>query len=265
MKFCDECGATLEDDVWFCDECGANIEKPSETKKDDDKIADKKIIDTTSSRDKKRNYKNIILVIASMIIVSISSVFVTFAITNRDNKDDNTKVASVEAEKRVEKEVEEITTEEVTTVEETTTEEVTTQVIDYKKYISILSEIQNNYNSYNSYTIHDLNNDGICELLVESGQASSSYEWSIYSIYDNNVVFVDRFTVADTLLYDGEDGSIFLQSTRMGYETIKKLTYDGKTINEEKIIEREISADEEYLSFDKALKMYYITDYSLIP
>jgi len=213
MKFCDECGATLEDDVWFCDECGANIEKPSETKKDDDKIADKNSIENNSSRGKKRNYKNIILVIASMIIVSISSVFVTFAITNRDNKDDNTKVASVEAEKRVEKEAEEITTEEVTTVEETTTEEVTTEeittqeptteAINYYLYIPILQEVLKNNNDYNNYTIYDMNNDGIYELVVKICICEADYEWQFYTMRDNNAFYIGMIIGGHSALYEG--------------------------------------------------------------
>jgi len=210
-----------------------------------------------------------------MIIVSISSVFVTFAITNRDNKEDNTKVASVESEKKVEKEAEEITTEEVTTVEETTTEEVTTEeitkqeptteAINYYLYIPILQEVLKNNNDYNNYTIYDMNNDGIYELVVKIGICEADYEWQFYTMRDNNAFYIGMIIGGHSALYEGENGSILRHTAHMGYEYVDKITYDGQNIIEEKILEREVSAIEEYIKLPNPLKICKVTDYSLIP
>jgi len=51
----------------------------------------------------------------------------------------------------------------------------------------------------------------------------------------------------------------------MGYEYVDKITYDGQNIIEEKILEREVSAIEEYIKLPNPLKICKVTDYSLIP
>lgn len=44
MKFCEECGAQLEDDALFCEECGASVEASPQTKSDKTTSDTKKIV-----------------------------------------------------------------------------------------------------------------------------------------------------------------------------------------------------------------------------
>lgn len=141
--------------------------------------------------------------------------------------------------------------------------------IDYTCYIPILQEILNDYNDsygeYLLYSLYDFSSDGIKELIVKIGTCEADYTWNIYTICNNEVVYIDSFSAGHSSLYQCSTGGVYNFMAHMGHERIYCVTLnDGNKLDEQLIYEREIGTNEDYSPPNsEKLDCVYITDYSL--
>ena len=137
MKFCEECGAQLEDDVMFCDECGTPVsEDVTEAVVVLPEINSEVEPQELSKPKKKLNPKLFIGIGAGIVVVALIVVVVILAIKLVQKNDEgiplvgDDETTSYEVAEK-ETTIEDVTTEEPTTeeptTEEPTTEEVTTE------------------------------------------------------------------------------------------------------------------------------------------
>ena len=93
MKYCENCGAELEDSAVFCDECGARVETvPQEKAVDSEqsKEAEKQenaVIDTSDKPVGKR--KRMIPILCGVIGVLIIVIIIVTVTSRKSNNDDN--------------------------------------------------------------------------------------------------------------------------------------------------------------------------------
>lgn len=212
MKFCDECGAKLEDAAEFCEECGTKVERVNAPK----------------------NKKAIVVIMIVCILVLIIVVVLILHTQNSNNKncivlDDNvtteeptTEESTTEESTTEEPTTEEPTTEEPTTeestTEETTTEEPTTEV--NKEYLALIENIDAEYLDYDSYIgkWHD-EFSGRCFIEITSennmlhifmrwgNDYKSSTIWEMNCYYDENsgcIAYISGRQIVRTYL-DAED------------------------------------------------------------
>ena len=98
MKYCENCGAELEDSAVFCEECGAKVEtvpqekavdseQSKEAEKQDNAVIDDAVIDTSDKPVEKR--KPMIPILCGVIGVLIIAVIVIIIVTVTSRKSNN--------------------------------------------------------------------------------------------------------------------------------------------------------------------------------
>lgn len=119
MKFCEECGAELNDDAKFCDECGCQIANEESKLKSE--------IKQTNNNGKKQSN----LIFGLIIVIVVVLLICLYFVTNKDKDIGSTPSTSTAMTEEVVTTTEEVTTEVTTeaTSSEPTTEEVTTEII----------------------------------------------------------------------------------------------------------------------------------------
>ena len=139
MKFCEECGAQLEDDAVFCEECGTQVEEleivPPIQPQNVEVVPPIQPHNVLEEKEKKAFPKKIIIIgVAILLTLIIGGVIAGVIIKNSNStKDDDTKLvdATTDSTEKEAPTTEEATTEEATTedviTEEATTEEATTE------------------------------------------------------------------------------------------------------------------------------------------
>ena len=161
MKYCENCGAELEDSAVFCDECGARVETvPQEKAVDSEqsKEAEKQenaVIDTSDKPVEKR--KRMIPILCGVIGVLIIAVIVIIIVTVTSRKSNND-------ENNAKNDLETAVTSE--TADETVkSTEATTQANNWKKqYIEYLKNVDSK--NYGGCEYIYMNNDDIPELMI---------------------------------------------------------------------------------------------------
>ena len=161
MKYCENCGAELEDSAVFCDECGARVETvPQEKAVDSEqsKEAEKQenaVIDTSDKPVEKR--KRMIPILCGVIGVLIIAVIVIIIVTvtsRKSNNDENNSKNDLETA---------VTSESADETVKST--EATTQANNWKKqYIEYLKKVDSK--DYGGCEYIYMNNDDIPELMI---------------------------------------------------------------------------------------------------
>ena len=225
MKYCENCGAELEDSAVFCDECGARVETvPQEKAVDSEqsKEAEKQenaVIDTSDKPVEKRKRMIPILcgVIGVLIIVVIVIIIVTVT-SRKSNNDDNNAKNDLETVVATESADE--------TVKST---EATTQANNWKKqYIEYLKNVDSK--NYGGCEYIYMNNDDIPELMILGSNTAAG---NILVTSDNTTI--DTKIIASGKMYYAEKSNeLYIESGRQGVYayTIYKIS-DGKIQEEE--------------------------------
>ena len=140
MKYCENCGAELEDSAVFCEECGAKVEtvpqekavdseQSKEAEKQDNAEIDEAVIDTSDKPVGKRKRMIPILcgVIGVLIIVVIVIIIVTVTSRKSNNDDNNAKndLETVVATESVDETISDSKAESIISTEMTTQEKTT--------------------------------------------------------------------------------------------------------------------------------------------
>lgn len=225
MKYCENCGAELEDSAVFCDECGARVETvPQEKAVDSEqsKEAEKQenaVIDTSDKPVEKR--KRMIPILCGVIGVLIIAVIVIIIVTvtsRKSNNDDNNAKNDLETVVATESADE--------TVKST---EATTQANNWKKqYIEYLKNVDSK--NYGGCEYIYMNNDDIPELMILGSNTAAG---NILVTSDNTTI--DTKIIASGKMYYAEKSNeLYIESGRQGVYayTIYKIS-DGKIQEEE--------------------------------
>lgn len=225
MKYCENCGAELEDSAVFCDECGARVETvPQEKAVDSEqsKEAEKQenaVIDTSDKPVEKR--KRMIPILCGVIGVLIIAVIVIIIVTvtsRKSNNDENNAKNDLETD---------VTSE---TADETVkSTEATTQANNWKKqYIEYLKNVDSK--NYGGCEYIYMNNDDIPELMILGSNTAAG---NILVTSDNTTI--DTKIIASGKMYYAEKSNeLYIESGRQGVYayTIYKIS-DGKIQEEE--------------------------------
>ena len=224
MKYCENCGAELEDSAVFCDECGARVETvPQEKAVDSEqsKEAEKQenaVIDTSDKPVEKR--KRMIPILCGVIGVLIIAVIVIIIVTVTSRKSNNENNAKNDLETAVTSE----------TADETVkSTEATTQANNWKKqYIEYLKNVDSK--NYGGCEYIYMNNDDIPELMILGSNTAAG---NILVTSDNTTI--DTKIIASGKMYYAEKSNeLYIESGRQGVYayTIYKIS-DGKIQEEE--------------------------------
>lgn len=225
MKYCENCGAELEDSAVFCDECGARVETvPQEKAVDSEqsKEAEKQenaVIDTSDKPVEKR--KRMIPILCGVIGVLIIAVIVIIIVTVTSRKSNND-------ENNAKNDLETAVTSE--TADETVkSTEATTQANNWKKqYIEYLKNVDSK--NYGGCEYIYMNNDDIPELMILGSNTAAG---NILVTFDNTTI--DTKIIASGKMYYAEKSNeLYIESGRQGVYayTIYKIS-DGKIQEEE--------------------------------
>ena len=225
MKYCENCGAELEDSAVFCDECGARVETvPQEKAVDSEqsKEAEKQenaVIDTSDKPVEKR--KRMIPILCGVIGVLIIAVIVIIIVTVTSRKSNND-------ENNAKNDLETAVTSE--TADETVkSTEATTQANNWKKqYIEYLKNVDSK--NYGGCEYIYMINDDIPELMILGSNTAAG---NILVTSDNTTI--DTKIIASGKMYYAEKSNeLYIESGRQGVYayTIYKIS-DGKIQEEE--------------------------------
>jgi hypothetical protein len=127
---------------------------------------------------------------------------------------------------------------------------------------------QNNQAEYAStfdqirYTVHDLDHDGVPELLVHDGDSEAAFRYVVYTYDGTSAVEQGEFSAghaADTIESDA-DGNLYFSAAHMGAYGVSRITYDGSQV-EETLISTDMPSDileddGQSVNYDKAAAYY---------
>ena len=227
MKYCENCGAELEDSAVFCEECGAKVEtvpqekavdseQSKEAEKQDNAEIDDAVIDTSDKPVGKG--KRIIPILCGVIGVLIIVLIIVTVTSRKSNNDDNNAKNDLETVVATESADE--------TVKST---EATTQANNWKKqYIEYLKNVDSK--NYGGCEYIYMNNDDIPELMILGSNTAAG---NILVTSDNTTI--DSKIIASGKMYYAEkNNELYIESGRQGVYayTIYKIS-DGKIQEEE--------------------------------
>ncbi len=227
MKYCENCGAELEDSAVFCEECGARVEtlpqekavdseQSNDSEKQDNAVIDDIAIDISDKPVGKRKWMIPILcgTIGVLVIVVIITIIVTSRKLNNDNKNPNSTIVTS------------ITTE---AADETviSTENVP-QADNWKKlYIDYLKNVDSNDYSGCEYVY--MNNDDIPELMILGSNTAGNI-----LVTSDNTTIDSKIIDSGKMYYAEKNNELDVGSGRQGvyvYKIYKII--DGKIKEEE--------------------------------
>lgn len=238
MKYCENCGAELEDSAVFCDECGARVETvPQEKAVDSEqsKEAEKQenaVIDTSDKPVEKR--KRMIPILCGVIGVLIIAVIVIIIVTVTSRKSNND-------ENNAKNDLETAVTSE--TADETVkSTEATTQANNWKKqYIEYLKNVDSK--NYGGCEYIYMNNDDIPELMILGSNTAAG---NILVTSDNTTI--DSKIIASGKMYYAEKSNELDNAS--GHQGV--YVYEIYKIIDGKIKEEEVN------SFDTSGKTAFV-------
>ena len=249
MKFCEECGAQLEDDAIFCEECGAQV--------DDTPIPAPVVVENKPSKSK---LPIIIGAIGGVVLIVAIVIVVVFVLKKgKDeiplvNSDATTLAAEVDTTEPSKENVTETPTTEAPTETPTTeapteiptTQEPTTKERDEEYY----NDFNRFINFITSKELMSWNGDGGQPI---QGDALVSYQHEIYDGWKQGIAF-DNVVI-------GEDGELHNEMLYSEYSVLIIKGKSGLGFDFELCIKKEV--DEyimEYIEYKEGQKQTYKMD-----
>lgn len=243
MKYCENCGAELEDSAVFCEECGAKVEtvpqekavdseQSKEAEKQDNAEIDDAVIDTSDKPVEKR--KRMIPILCGVIGVLIIAVIVIIIVTvtsRKSNNDENNAKNDLETA---------VTSESADETAKST--EATTQANNWKKqYIEYLKKVDSK--DYGGCEYIYMNNDDIPELMILGSNTAAG---NILVTSDNTTI--DSKIIASGKMYYAEKSNELDNAS--GHQGV--YVYEIYKIIDGKIKEEEVN------SFDTSGKTAFV-------
>lgn len=243
MKFCEECGAQLEDDVMFCEECGAQVEISEERL---GVVSEPQAIPNVASKQNiiTRKFYIISMLIGAVLVTVIVVLVIMLLKKNSENehKVDIYETTTIECEN-------DSTTEESVT-KETDTQETNTNEEKYRYYddfialvgktsdwpIDMSNDELNEYKKslyldwYNGYSFKNIVKGDDDELYYDLFDGAKYGVYSVYGINGNTEFKFIIYKVADNInIYYCETG-IMTCITFLGYVKSKNVCLNSKNI-----------------------------------
>ena len=225
MKYCENCGAELEDSAVFCDECGARVETvpqekavDSEQSKEAEKQENAVIYTSDKPVEKRKRMIPILCGVIGVLIIAVIVIIIVTVTSRKSNNDENNAKNDLETA---------VTSE---TADETVkSTEATTQANNWKKqYIEYLKNVDSK--NYGGCEYIYMNNDDIPELMILGSNTAAG---NILVTSDNTTI--DTKIIASGKMYYAEKSNeLYIESGRQGVYayTIYKIS-DGKIQEEE--------------------------------
>ena len=141
--------------------------------------------------------------------------------------------------------------------------------ISKNNLLDVYKEIINEttYNSF-SYGVIDINDDGVDELIIKSGDNEADYNYYIYT-YDeayedsyNHVVLVGEFSGGHIVLYKMNDGTLMHLRGHMGVETVTIYSLENDWLVRKSVVSNNIG-NGNYTKGDKKIELVSGTDLSM--
>ncbi len=141
--------------------------------------------------------------------------------------------------------------------------------ISKNNLLDVYKEIINEttYNSF-SYGVIDINDDGVDELIIKSGDNEADYNYYIYT-YDeayedsyNHVVLVGEFSGGHSVLYKMNDGTLMHLRGHMGVETVTIYSLENDWLVRKSVVSNNIG-NGNYTKGDKKIELVSGTDLSM--
>lgn len=241
MKYCENCGAELEDSAVFCEECGAKVENVPQEKavdseqsnaaeKQDNVVIDDAAIDISDKPVGKRKLMIPVLggIVGVLVIVVIVIIIVTSRKSNNDNKNKNSESVTTTATEATDE-----------TIKST---EATKQADNWKKqYVEYLKNVDSN--NYSGCEYIYMNNDDIPELMILGSNTAAGN----ILVTSDNMTIDTKIIASGNIYYAEKNNELDVESGRQG-------VYDYKIykINDGKIKEEEVN------SFDTSGKKAFV-------
>ena len=128
--------------------------------------------------------------------------------------------------------------------------------------------VKNTTYSKFSYGIEDINDDGIEELIIKTGNNEAEYNYYIYT-YDeifsdssNHVVLVGDFPGGHSVLYKMDDGTLMHVRGQMGNETVSIYSLENDWLVRKSTKTSDINGSN-YTTGDEKIELVSNTDLSL--
>lgn len=223
---CKNCGTQFEEGI-FCPECGTKYEEEvkssiNEAMPDND-IKQENI--TVGKKEEKKTKKKFPL--WGKIVIGIFA-FSTVAGMFLPSTDDTKKNEEVVAESEQDQEK----------VEEPEIE------LDYGSiYGGVMDYIVSEHGEdaeYLMYILHDMNNDGYKELIVENGTCNADVVYEVYTTDGEQSIYVGSIEEGYVSFYREENGNgIYTDYCQGGYEIIQHYTIEGDGLKSELVLEQQ--------------------------
>lgn len=115
------------------------------------------------------------------------------------------------------------------------------------------------------YCLYDLDKDGIMELIVETEEVAGGFLADIYTIENNQPVFLSNEYVCYASFYETEDGNgLYISYGHMGNEYVYRMTKQGHSISVEEAWTIETGRLNDYYENDHPILKCDVPDCSIL-
>lgn len=149
---------------------------------------------------------------------------------------------------------------------EAVTETVTSE--DYQNiYKPVLQEVSKQYGESNIYYLHDIDKNGIKELIVEEGTNLSNCYYKFYTIENKKIVSLDRIPGSHCWFHvddkTGNEPYIVKVYGHMGMEELSEVSIQDGKITENRISSRELGPNDKYFDTE-SIPYEQVNSYGLL-
>ncbi|MCD8013841.1 MAG: hypothetical protein LUG99_11820 [Lachnospiraceae bacterium] len=129
-------------------------------------------------------------------------------------------------------------------------------------YTDLYTPVLDGIIEYSQYSLHDIDNDGVSEMIVGYGSTADYINMVWTADTDGRLDFVGYFYLPQSF-YTAPDGNgIYGVYGHMGYELVTRYTIADGLIVEERVSEQELVED--YYSNDMPIAAYDVSDRSIL-
>lgn len=202
MKYCENCGASIEEGAKYCTECGS-VQQPN---RESVKNTDKK---------NKSNKKIIIIILTTLILIMtvVGGMFIYKNIKSEPHKKIEKQETAKDKEETNKEDIEE------------KQKEKTVNIADIYKQ-KLLEFERSNKGSF--YNVADINNDGIYELFILDNNSSAEALRYIYTCKDGSISELGNIYGGHSRLVKDNSGNVYSLYAQMDYIKVDKIIYDAK-------------------------------------
>ncbi|MDE5770585.1 MAG: hypothetical protein K2I06_02990 [Ruminococcus sp.] len=133
------------------------------------------------------------------------------------------------------------------------------KTVDYSSYedaVNMLGSIQDNIITFRNYYIYDINSDGIYELITEMGTDKADNEYSVYSIKNDEMIFVGDIDADYSTLVE-KDGKLYKDYRQDTQQKVELISFDGEKISAETVYNEDSKI---FIDYGTALNTYDWSD-----